>query len=262
VPQAEAGVHEAKPAGGDDKDPASTGWTEDEAHDFLTAYQEHGLDWQKVHISSVLCIHITPPPFPAQPVRSNVMILSDSPDVDMQIAEQVGSSKTPEDCETLFRQHRGYLTLNVEYHSDVVFATMVHDHFNTVPQKVMTPRHHVSSIATISQLPKRLWVWSPLSASHVWRSPMNRQLRFAGVFSSDDRRRGRGGRQPRQRRQQRAAIRGKGPPHAATGVQGTLHLRLLVTAIAKIAASRHRQYAVVSSAEAYRAGRICCRGFL
>ena len=53
-----------------------------------------------------------------------------------QIAEQVGESKTAEDCETLFRQHQGYLSLNVEYHSDVVFATMVHDHFNAVPQKV------------------------------------------------------------------------------------------------------------------------------
>ncbi len=54
----------------------------------------------------------------------------------MQIAEQVGDAKSPEDCETLFRQHQGYLSLNVEYHSDVVFATMVHDHFNAVPQKV------------------------------------------------------------------------------------------------------------------------------
>ena len=54
----------------------------------------------------------------------------------LQIAEQVGESKTAEDCETLFRQHQGYLSLNVEYHSDVVFATMVHDHFNAVPQKV------------------------------------------------------------------------------------------------------------------------------
>ena len=48
----------------------------------------------------------------------------------MQVAEAVGSTKTAQDCETLFRQHQGYLTLNVEYHAEVVFAAMVMDHFN------------------------------------------------------------------------------------------------------------------------------------
>ena len=54
----------------------------------------------------------------------------------LQVAESVGPSKTEQDCETLFRQHQGYLTLNVEYHAAVVFAAMVRDHFNTVPQRV------------------------------------------------------------------------------------------------------------------------------
>ena len=141
--QAEVGLPGGDRAGEDDKDPASTGWTEDEAHDFLTAYHEHGLDWQKVY-STAPCASIILSPHPLARPRLSLLPsqMCQCRDADrasclgLQIAEHVGSSKTAEDCETLFRQHRGYLTLNVEYHSDVVFATMVHDHFNTVPQKV------------------------------------------------------------------------------------------------------------------------------
>lgn len=52
------------------------------------------------------------------------------------MSAEVGSWQTAADCEALFRQHQGYLSLDKKYHVGIAWLAMVQDSFNAAPLKV------------------------------------------------------------------------------------------------------------------------------
>lgn len=51
----------------------------------------------------------------------------------------MGSWQAAADCEGLFKQHQGYLSLDKKYHVEIAWLAMVQDSFNAAPLKARTP---------------------------------------------------------------------------------------------------------------------------
>lgn len=74
-------------------------WTQEQASAFLAAFHKYGTDdWPKV-------------------------------------AEAVGGQHTAADCEALYFQHKGYLSLDKQFHMEIAWLAMVQDSLNAAPAK-------------------------------------------------------------------------------------------------------------------------------
>ncbi len=62
----------------------------------------------------------------------------------------MGSWQSAADCEALFRQHQGYLSLDKKYHLEVAWLAMVQDSFNAAPLKASSSRSMHTVIKTLA----------------------------------------------------------------------------------------------------------------
>jgi hypothetical protein len=65
----------------------------------------------------------------------------------MQVAEAVAGWQAAADCEELYLQHKGYLSLDKQFHMEIAWLAMVQDSFNAVPSKVWTNYPADSTVA-------------------------------------------------------------------------------------------------------------------
>jgi hypothetical protein len=62
----------------------------------------------------------------------------------MQVAEAIDGWQAAADCEALYLQHKGYLSLDKQFHMQIAWLAMVQDSFNAAPSKVCRVRCDLS----------------------------------------------------------------------------------------------------------------------
>lgn len=83
----------------------------------------------------------------------------------LQVAEAVGGQHTAADCEALYYQHKGYLSLNKQFHMEIAWLAMVQDSLNAAPAKVCcTPQAGQTLHAFVCRCPLSTEVVLPSSA--------------------------------------------------------------------------------------------------
>lgn len=65
----------------------------------------------------------------------------------LQVAEAIDGWQAASDCEALYLQHKGYLSLDKQFHMQIAWLAMVQDSFNAAPSKVARACAHIVTVA-------------------------------------------------------------------------------------------------------------------